>query len=159
MWDSAVMGLEYASSWSANVQYRTPWVFIHLCHHVDCHFVYFQLEHETGVEECKVARDTLLDLGRAHRAAALSSDQIDADGFRFSGLRVDTNFEADGLIPGDLIALAQIRDVEENVGASVVRFDEAKSLVLVEHLDFAGGHGCPSISSDLNSFATNPSTE
>ena len=31
-------------------------------------YVVFQLEHETGVEECAVARDTLLDLGRVHRA-------------------------------------------------------------------------------------------
>ncbi|WP_074830477.1 MULTISPECIES: DUF1488 family protein [Bradyrhizobium] len=30
--------------------------------------VIFQLEHETGVEECAVAREALLDLGRAHRA-------------------------------------------------------------------------------------------
>ena len=39
-------------------------------------FVYFQqLEHETGVEECAVARDALLDLGRAHRADT-SSDEL-----------------------------------------------------------------------------------
>ena len=29
--------------------------------------VIFQLEHERGVEECAVAREALLDLGRAHR--------------------------------------------------------------------------------------------
>jgi hypothetical protein len=38
-------------------------------------FVIFELEHETGVEECAVACDALLDLGRAHRADT-SSDEL-----------------------------------------------------------------------------------
>jgi hypothetical protein len=38
-------------------------------------YVTFLLEHETGVEECAVARDALLDLGRAHRAD-ISPDEL-----------------------------------------------------------------------------------
>jgi hypothetical protein len=66
--------------------------------------------------------------------------QIDADGFRFSGLLIDTNFEADGFILCNLIALAQCRHVEENVHAPVGRFDEAEAFFVVPHLNFAGWH-------------------
>jgi hypothetical protein len=76
-------------------------------------------------------------------AHGLSVYQIDTDGFHFSGLLIDTNFEADGIALGDLIALAQCRYMEENVAATIVRFDEPKALVLVEHLNFAGWHAVP----------------
>jgi hypothetical protein len=69
--------------------------------------------------------------------------QIDANGFRFSGLLIDTNFKADGLILCNLIALAQCRHVEENVAATIVWFDETEALILVEHLNFAGWHAVP----------------
>jgi hypothetical protein len=73
----------------------------------------------------------------------IALDQIDADRFTLPGLRVDTNFEADGLIPGDLIALAQCRDVEENVNATIVWFNETKAFFVIEHLNFAGWHAIP----------------
>jgi hypothetical protein len=76
-------------------------------------------------------------------ADGLLGYQIDTDGFRFSGLLIDTNFEADGIALGDLIALAQCRYVEENVAATIVRFDETEALILVEHLNFAGWHAVP----------------
>ena len=76
-------------------------------------------------------------------ADGLLGYQIDTDGFCFSGLLIDTNFEADGIALGDLIALAQCRYVEENVAATIVRFDETEALILVEHLNFAGWHAVP----------------
>jgi hypothetical protein len=78
----------------------------------------------------------------ASPGAILPSEQIDTDRSTLSGLRVDTNFEADGLIPGDLIAFTQSGYVEKNVGA-VVRFDEAEAFFFVPHLNFASCHLCP----------------
>jgi hypothetical protein len=69
--------------------------------------------------------------------------QIDTDGFHFSGLLIDANFEANGIALGDLIALAQCRYVEENVAATIVWFDETEALIVVEHLNFAGWHAVP----------------
>ena len=39
--------------------------------------VIFVLEHEAGVEECAVARDTLLDLARRHRADVSLDELLD----------------------------------------------------------------------------------
>jgi hypothetical protein len=71
---------------------------------------------------------------------ALPSSQIHADGFRFSGLRIDAHFKRNSLALGDLIAISQRRDVKENVDATVIGQDETKSLILVEHLNFASWH-------------------
>jgi hypothetical protein len=68
------------------------------------------------------------------------SDQIDADRLAFPGFRIGPDFKRYGLVPGDLIALAQCRDVEENVNAIIVRFNETKAFFVIEHLNFAGWH-------------------
>jgi hypothetical protein len=48
------------------------------------------------------------------RLTLIALDQIDVDRSAFSRLGVDTNFEADGLVPGDLIAFTACRHMKEN---------------------------------------------
>jgi hypothetical protein len=76
--------------------------------------------------------------GRLSRT--VSSAQVDADGFGFSGLRIDAYFKVHDFALGDFITVSQGRDVKENVDATVIWFDEAKPLILVEHLNFTCWH-------------------
>jgi hypothetical protein len=78
-------------------------------------------------------------VGRAEAPCLL--EQIDAHRFGFARLWIYANLEGDGIALGDRIALAQRRYVEENIVATIVRFDETEALILVEHLNFAGWHG------------------
>jgi hypothetical protein len=54
-----------------------------------------------------------------------------------------TDFKADSVALADFIAFAQGRDVEENVNATIVRFNETKTSIAIEHLNFSGWHAIP----------------
>ena len=79
------------------------------------------------------------------RLTLIALDQIDVDRSAFSRLGVDTNFEADGLVPGDLIAFTACRHMKENSTPAVVRFYKAKTFFFVPHLNFASCHSVSSI--------------
>ncbi len=51
-------------------------------------------------------------------------NQIDADCLDLPGLRIRARYKTDGLAFGDFIAFLQCGDVEENVRATVIGFDE-----------------------------------
>jgi hypothetical protein len=76
-------------------------------------------------------------------ADRFSLDQIDANRFTLPGLLIDAYVKADSLALADFIAFAQGRDVEENVNATIVRFNETKASIAIEHLNFAGWHAIP----------------
>jgi hypothetical protein len=93
--------------------------------------------------KCRALWDACTAATRASKADSLLGYQIDANRFSLSGFRVDTNFEVDGLIPSDFVALSQCRDVKENINAAVIRFNEAEAFFVVPHLNFAGWHTVP----------------
>jgi hypothetical protein len=78
----------------------------------------------------------------------IALDQIDANRFTLPGLLIDAYVKADSLALADFIAFAQVRDVEENVNATIVRFYETKASIAIEHLNFAGWHGSLNFSYD-----------
>jgi hypothetical protein len=80
------------------------------------------------------------------RGVAQDSNQIDADSLALPRLRIDTDFERNRLADGDFVALSQSRNVKENISAAIVRLDESKALVFVEHLNFAAWHAVPTLS-------------
>jgi hypothetical protein len=73
----------------------------------------------------------------AGRIPSTVSNQIDPGSLGFSGLGIGANFERYGRPHGDVVALTQRRNVEENIIAAAVRPDEAKAAILIEHFHFA----------------------
>jgi hypothetical protein len=80
------------------------------------------------------------------RGVAQDSNQIDADSLALPRLRIDTDFEGDRLADSDFVTLSQPRDVKENVAAAVIRLDESKAPVFIEHFDLAARHAAPTLS-------------
>jgi hypothetical protein len=111
----------------------------HLSRPADC----FRNLRATAREKQAGWRDQTTYPQRNFRTTAPTLDQIDADRSTLSGFGVDTNFEADGLITGDLISFTQCRHMKENVNASVIRFYEAEAFFFVPHINFASRHLCP----------------